>query len=68
MLKITLIKIIFQIKKGDINISEKTINKSNKYLRKKQINPLNFLLFLCKVFFIIYIYYQIIKNNLIATF
>lgn len=60
MFKITLIKIIFQVKNGDINISKKTINKSNKHIIKNQINFLNILLNLCKVFFIIYVYYKII--------
>ena len=36
MLKITLIKIIFQIKIYNINISGKTIDNSNKYIIKKR--------------------------------
>ena len=58
MLKITLIKIIFQIKIYNINISGKTIDNSNKYIIKK-INLLNTLLTLCKISFSYYAYYQI---------
>lgn len=36
MLKITLVKIIFQIKICNINISRKTINNSNKHIIKKR--------------------------------
>lgn len=35
MFKITLIKIMFQIKNGNINISKKVINNFNKYIYKK---------------------------------
>lgn len=61
MIKITFIKIVFQVKNGDINISKKITNKSSRYIIKKQINSLNILLNLCKIFFItLYIYYKII--------
>ena len=64
MLKITLIEIIFQIKNCNINISEETINNSNKYIIKKKINLLNILLTLFKVLFIIFCIY-LLSNNII---
>lgn len=63
MLKITLIKIIFQIKIYNINISGKTIDNSNKYIIKK-INLLNTLLTLCKISFIIYLLLCLLSNNI----
>ena len=46
MLKITLIKIIFQIKIYNINISGKTIDNSNKHIIKKDKSSKYFINFM----------------------
>ena len=46
MLKITLVKIIFQIKICNINISGKTINNSNKHIIKKDKSSKYFINFM----------------------